>query len=883
MPLSSGTRLGAYEVVSIIGAGGMGEVYRARDTNLDRDVAIKTLPESFAMDADRLARFEREAKTLALLNHPHIAQIYGIEASAIVMELVEGEDLSALIARGAMPLGDVLPIAKQIAAALGAAHEQGIVHRDLKPANIKIKVDGTVKVLDFGLAKAMDPAGASSVEAMHSPTLTARATQMGVIIGTAPYMAPEQAKGKAVDRRADIWAFGVVLFEMLAGERAFKGEDVSDVLAAVLRQEIDWKALPADTPKHVRRVLERCIERDPKKRFHDIADVWIDLDTPEGPAPAAAAVHAPAQGSRLARALPWIAAIVVAAGALGWSHLRTPAPEPAQVIRASTTMKDLSVFVDVASDGTRLAYASATTIGSATGIMLRTLDQFEGTLVSGTENGAYPLFSPDGQSILFNDFSDGWIKKIGITGGTAIRLCEGSLGGGAAWGTDNTIVFRGSKGLMRVSSDGGTPEQFTTVDTANGETSHSHPQFLPGGRHLVFTVSGKDGLMFAVRDLDKPGHHVVARGGYNGKYAESGHLLYVRDRTLFAAPFDLARLAVTGSEVGVVEDISRFGPAGTADYSVSRTGLLAYFSEGGAQGTTLAWADRTGKSTPLPGQSRQSWGTGRLSPDGRFVANGITDKAGVRDLWTFDVERSTLTRLTYGAAGDSNDFPIWSPDSRLVFYANKSSGKYALYSIPADASSRTPTMVLAADGPVAPTSITPDGKTLLFQMGGTTKPVQNYRIEIPANGPGVNPEPLHDATGTESAAAISPDDKWVAYVSNESNANEVYVLPFPGPGAKIRVSLDGGDAPRWTKDGRELLYWANVPTSKLMVVEVTTSPSFHAGQPRELFRQPKTTTWDVTPDKNRFLVELSQRQTVSTLNIVTNWFDELRRKAPARK
>ncbi len=884
MSLNSGTKIGQYEVGAAIGAGGMGEVYRATDSKLGRDVALKVLPDSLAGDPERLARFRREAQLLAALNHPNIAQIYGFEDSgsthALVMELVEGPTLADRILQGPIPPAEALAIARQIALGLEAAHEQGIIHRDLKPANIKVKDDGTVKVLDFGLAKALDPMGGSSPDVMNSPTLTARSTQLGTILGTAAYMAPEQAKGRAVDRRADIWAFGVVLFEMLSGERAFKGEDVSDVLAAVLRQDIDWSALPAGTPKKIRRVLERCLERDPKKRLRDIGDVWSDMDAPDEPAPVVAPA-APPRASGLARALPWIAATVIAGGAMAWSQLRTADRAPELVVRASTPMKEVGLLVAVSKDGTRMAYASASGPSATTGILLRMVDQFVGKVIPGTENGAFPLFSPDGQWIAFNDLSGAALKKIPITGGTPTKLCDCSLVSGGDWGVDNTIIFSGANGIMRVSGDGGTPEPLTTVDKAKGETSHSRPQFLPGGKQILFTVNMADGKKFAVMDPGTPGYRIVARGGDNGKYLTSRHLTFLRDRTLFAVPFDLSRMEVTGSEVPVVEGVSILGPPGTADYAVSEGGLLAYFGEEGAQGTTLAWADRTGVSKPLPGQAQQLWGTGRLSPDGKLVANGITDSKGVRDIWTFDVQRGTLQRLSFGGAGDDNDYPVWSADSQRVFYSGRVQGKFGLYAVPADASTK-PTLVLATDGLTKPTSVTPDGTTLLFSGANGTQGIQNYQVAITADGTG-KPRPLHDAIGNEQGAQVSPDGHWVAYISSESGAEEVYVLPFPGPGPKKLVSLAGGNSVRWTRDGRELLYWANIPQSRLMAVDVTTSPTFSAGQPHELFRQPSTTTWDVTTDRNRLLVELSSRQNGSVLNLVTNWFDELTRRAPAKK
>jgi serine/threonine-protein kinase len=704
---------------------------------------------------------------------------------------------------------------------------------------------------------------------------------MGMIIGTAAYMSPEQAKGKVVDKRADIWAFGVVLFEMLAGERAFKGEDVSDVLAAVLRQEIDWNALPADTPRQIRRVLARCLQRDPKKRLRDIGDVWIENDAPDEPAPAIIAAPAAARASGFARALPWIAAGAISGGVITWAAWR-PAPESSrQVVKTAIVSQDVAAFIAMSRDGSRLAYASGASQTAPVGISLRMLDQFEGRVVPGTEGGVFPFFSPDGKWLAYNDLTGSVLRKIPIAGGTAIKVCDCSVAAGADWGDDNTIVFRGATGLMRVSGDGGTPETLTTVDTAKGEVSHTRPQFLPGGKAILFTIIQSDARWFAVKQLGKDGYRTIAKGGFNGKYVESGHLVFLRNRTLFALPVDLATLTVTGSEVPVVEGVSTYGPAGTADYAVSRTGLLAFFSGDDAQRTTLAWADRAGATKALPGASRQVWGTGRLSPNGRLVVNGITDAKGNRDIWTFDVDRGTLTRLTFGDTAHYNDNPVWGPDNHTVYYNGRTGGKGGVYSVPVDASAK-PTLILATDTVSVPTSVSADGKTLAFHQGPTGK-LQIWLVDVAPTGHAPAPRLLHDPAGSERDGEISPDGRWIAYQSNESDADEIYVLPYPGPGPKVHVSLGGGLTPRWTRDGRELLYWANIPTSKLMTVAVTATPSFQAGQPKELFQQLSTSTWDTTPDANRFLVERSPLRSSSSLNLVVNWFDELRRLAPAKK
>jgi len=606
------------------------------------------------------------------------------------------------------------------------------------------------------------------------------------------------------------------------------------------------------------------------------------MDAVHEPAMAATAAIVTPRRSTLWRWLPWGVAIVIASASIAWGLSRRSEPASPLVTRSAQIMKDLSLFVATSRDGTRIAYAMVGGPNSSAGIVLRMLDQFDGRVVPGTEGGAFPLFSPDGQWIAYSDLTDQKLKKIPITGGTSIALCEGSLQSGGAWSDDGTIVFTGAKGLMRVSADGGVPASLTTLDSSKAEIAHVRPQFLPGGRRLLFTVTTQGNAQFAVTDLDKTGYRIVAKGGANGQYVASGHLTFVRGSTLFAMPFDLSRLEVTGGEVPVVENVSAIGPSGTADYSVSASGVLAYFSSPGSGVTTLAWADRTGQTKVLPGPSRQLWGTGRLSPDGRLVANGISNDRNGRDVWTFDVERGTLTRLSFGAQSDTNDFPIWTPDGRRVIYSGGADGKHGLYVVPADASAR-PTQLFATESVAIPSSVTPDGKTLIYSEVGPDKRRRLMMLPIGAGTTG-QPQPVHpDAAGTEADGEVSPDGRWIGYESTESGGIEVYVQPYPGPGPKTRISLDGGSTPRWSRDGRELFYWARVPIAKLMSVDIATSPDFRAGTPRELFQQPSTTTWDITSDRNRFLIELSARATGSTLAIVTNWFEELRRRAPARK
>jgi serine/threonine-protein kinase len=635
----------------------------------------------------------------------------------------------------------------------------------------------------------------------------------------------------------------------------------------------------------VRRVLARCLERDPKLRLRDIGDVWIGMEAAEAHAPAAAAPLPAPKASALSRWLPWVAALVIAGAAIAWAQLRTPTPEPKAVMRSAQSLKDLALFINTSRDGSRVSYAVASGQTSTVGLTLRMLDQFEGRIVPGTEGGVFSMFSPNGEWIAYSSLGDPKLRKIPVTGGTSVPLCDGSLQDGGAWGDDNAIVFASAKGLMRVSADSGVPESVTSLDTKKGETAHTRPQVLGGGR-ILFTVTSPEGQQFALFDPKQGGYRAVARGGVNGQYVasgpthadrEGGHLTFVRGSTLFAVPFDLTRLEVTGGEVPIVEDVSIQGPPGTGDYAVSATGVLAYFAAPGTKGTTLAWADRNGVTKPLPGQSRQEWGTGRLSPSGQLVANGIKNEKGAVNIWTFDVDRGTLTPLTFGTGSDVNDSPIWSHDNQRIYYSGMVDGKRGLYMVPSDASGKAK-LVLATDSEATPTSVTPDGKTLVFSEKG--------RIMLLALDAGKEPalaKPLHDAVSIELGGQVSPDGRWIAYVSSESGRAEVCVTPFPDPGAKSVVSLDGGSAPRWSPDGKELLFWASIPTAKLMAVDVTTGATFKAGQPHEVYRQLSTTTWDVTRDRNKFLVELTSRASGSTLAMVTNWFEELRRRVPVKK
>ena len=858
MPLSVGDRLGPYEILAPLGKGGMGEVYRARDTRLGREVAIKVSVERFS------ERFEREARAIAALNHPNVCTLYDVGPDYLVMELVEGPTLADRIKEGPIPVEEALRLARQIAEALEAAHEKGIVHRDLKPANVKIKPDGLVKVLDFGLAKAMDPRDSSASDLTASPTLTLEATRAGIILGTAAYMSPEQARGKPVDKRADIWAFGVVLYEMLTGALTFEGETVSDTLAAVLRADIDWSRLPAATPPKVRRLLKRCLERDPKRRLRDIADAWIEIDAPEEPQAAAP----PAKSSRAARWLPWIAAAVIAAAGVAWGLFHSPAAPLRPVFRWTYNEPSYFGLVNLSRDGTRLVYTQLS--GGSTRIMLRTPDDAEPRPIAGSEDGLYPFLSPDAQWCGYFT-RDEKLKKIPITGGSPIVLVDGGAEPPADWGDDDTIVFARRQGIARVSASGGAPQMLTTVDPKKGETAHQSPRFLPGGRGLLFTIATGAASQVVVRDLKSGVTRVLVTNASGGRYASTGHLVYQRGNTLFAAPFDLRRLAVTGPEAAMVQSTSTAFSAG-GDYAFGDSGVLVYMSGVDLTGATvLAWADRKGSlemiSEPKP------WGTGQLSPDGLRVANSVVAGGGA-DIWVFDTVRRTLNRLTSVGTGQN---PIWSPDGRRIAFGGTLAGKSGIYTVPADGSGK-PELLVAADTSAAPTSWAPDGRRLVYLSTGSDHRSRLWSVTLPD---GVS-SPLHDTPYTEEDGRVSPDGRWIAYVSNESGANEIYLQPFPGPGGKVRVSTHGGDRPRWSRSGRELYYWGGL-NAGLAVIDVQTTPEVHVGLPQNLFQLVAGTTFGVAPDEKRFLVEaIPGLQTGRRMEIIVNWFDELRRRAPVR-
>ena len=910
MALIVGTRLGPYEVTAQIGVGGMGEVYRATDTNLGRQVAIKVLPEAFAQDADRLARFEREAKTLASLNHTNIAQIYGLERSpgttALVMELVEGPTLADRIAQGAIPIDEALPIAKQIAEALEAAHEHGIIHRDLKPANIKLRPDGMVKVLDFGLAKALD-SSPGAIDVSQSPTITSPAmTGMGVILGTAAYMSPEQAKGKPVDKRADIWAFGCVLYEMLTGTRAFRGETVSETLADVMKSEPRWTALPPGTPAALRNILLRCLAKDPRQRVRDIGDVRLAL---EGAFELVAAdTSAPASGVRALGRRPLMLSlgmllIGVAITSVGIWFLRpASSANPESVSRFTITLPADQPFtaggrhlVALSPQGTHLVYQANDRL------YLRAIDQLSATPIQGTETepgfGRSPFFSPDGQWIGF--WQGGELRKVAITGGAPVKLWEAQIPWGASWGPDDTILYgQGGAGIWRVSGQGGTPQRVVSVDEKKGESAHG-PQLLPGGRAVLFTLAtggGWNEAQIVVQLLDSGERKVVLRGGRDARYVETGHLVYARSGTLLAVPFDLGQLAVIGGPVPLVDGVSDAGnTTGATHFSLSSNGSLIYAVGASLQGQEgrLVWVARSGAEQPLAAPPRL-YENPRLSPDGGRAAVEVAATAtaggggggggGTDQLWVYDLARDTLTRLTF--EGGDNEEAVWTPDGkRIAFESNRDGVSGRIFWQLADSSGGLERLT-GGDGNQAPSSWSADGQLLAF---GEFNPRTRHDIWV-FRLSDRKVEPFLRTPFAEGGAKFSPDGRWLAYVSNESGRPEVYVQPYPGPGGKWQVSIDGGTEPVWSRNGRELFYRSG---SRMMVVETTMQPSFSAGKPRMLFEGPYFTTafptmtvsYDVSADGQRFLVvkatEAASRS-AEQINVVLNWFEELKRRVPTK-
>jgi Tol biopolymer transport system component/tRNA A-37 threonylcarbamoyl transferase component Bud32 len=936
MTVAAGARLGPYEIQSALGAGGMGVVYRARDTKLNRDVALKVLPEEFARDADRLARFKREAQVLASLNHPNIAAIYGIEetavladgavarrlqpARALVLELVEGPTLAEVIeARRAGPSGpagskgpglhvdESLAIANQIAGALETAHERGIVHRDLKPANVKVRADGTVKVLDFGLAKAFE-GEAAAANASNSPTLSVAATRMGVILGTAAYMAPEQAKGKAVDKRADIWGFGCVLFEMLSGQPPFRGETVSETLAEVMKSEPRWDVLPAGLPARVATVLRRCLEKDPARRVRDIGDVRLALegafDAPVGTQHAGVSV-AP-QAPLWRRAVVPVVTLFVGAAIVGGGLLTLGRPEPSRVTRlAISTTGTAALSVDgvvrdlaITPDGTRVVYIGA----NGSQLFVRALDALEPTAIAKGAAPRHPFVSPDGQWVGFFDGNIA-LKKVSITGGPAVTVATiDGITRGATWLPDDTIVFGTSNpttGLQRVPAAGGTPTVVTRPDRAQGELDHWWPKVLPGGRSVLFTImartGGPDAAQVAVLDLETTTYKVLVRGGSDAHYATTGHLVYGTSGTLRAVAFDLARLETRGMPVPVVPEVLTTS-SGAVDAVVAADGILAYVSGGaGSVQRILVWVDRQGQETAIPVPPRP-YSYPRITPDGKRIGLYVPDQE--YDLWLWDLERTTLIRATFEPGIDA--YPVWTPDGRRLIFSSDRAGIRNIFWQAADGTGAVER--LSESGSLQdPSAVSPDGTRVIFQEYTAANGLDLMELHLddgsgsiespPTRQRSAGVTPLVQTPFSELNGAISPDGRWLAYQANDSGQFEIYVRPYPEVSRGLwQVSTGGGSRPAWSRTGQELFYVS--PAGALMRVGVERGPTWAAGAPTKFLNEGYYTipggnvgrTYDISPDGQRFLMIKagggSGLASAPQIVVVQNWLAELKRLVP---
>ena len=895
MSLSVGQRLGPYEILSALGAGGMGEVYRARDTKLNRDGAIKVLLPAVANDPDRLARFSREAQVLASLNHPNIAHIYGIEdadgVKALVLELVEGEDLAQRIARGPIPLDEALPIARQIAEALEAAHEQGIIHRDLKPANIKIRPDGTVKVLDFGLAKALDGPGGSGRSGgpgglENSPTLSIHATQAGIILGTAAYMSPEQAAGKAVDKRSDLWAFGVVLLEMLTGRQAFGGETTSHVLASVLKDEPDWSTLPAHTPASIRRLLRRCLDKDRKRRMDSAADVRLDLDEAMTPPTKSTAFEiAAVGGSRGAKrqvVVAWSVAALFAAVALALGIataiprrlVEAPVYRSTILLNESLDARPPSNRFALSPDGRRLAYVAEDAPGHVQ-LWVRSLNGSGGQVLAGTENASGPFWSPDSRFIAF--FTAGKLKKIDAAGGTPITICE--VGTAAfptgSWNRDDVIVFPGeSAHLVRVSAAGGTtPSAATALDTNARETGHGFPSFLPDGRHFLYAAfNGVVPLGVYVGSLDSSTRVRLLEGVSNVQYAD-GALVFVRGTTLMAQSFDAATVALTGEAVPLGErlQLNTVGVRASA-FSASAAGALVYQAGvSGGGNSRLVWSDRSGKQTPVL-EERAPYRDVSLSPDGTHASVSLFDDehGGRSDIWIVNVLRGLRTRFTFDPADELAG--LWSPDGSDMVFNSRRKGRLDLYRKAASGAG-VEEVLLADQLDKTPTSWSPDKRFILYNVASARTKADVWVLPLVGDR---KPFAFVETPFDEGWGQFSPDGRWVAYGSNESGRSEIYVAAFPGPGGKWQISDNGGNYPRWRRDGKELFFHSL--DNRLMAATVRGDAGrvdVEAVRPLFAMRAPGgglRSFYDASGDGQRFLLSVSEGQTTATpLTLVTNW------------
>jgi eukaryotic-like serine/threonine-protein kinase len=920
VPMMPGSQFGQYEVTEFLGAGSMGEVYRARDTKLGRDVAIKVLPAQWTVDSEHRLRFEREARLLAALNHPNIGAIYGIEDSAgvrgLVLELVEGHTLAERIgakrtrttsARG-LRLTDALSLAQQIATALEVAHESGIVHRDLKPANIKITPAGTAKILDFGVARAAVETDEPS-DVPRFDAVTNIGTRDGAVIGTAPYMSPEQARGEDVDRRTDVWAFGCVLYEMLTGARAFEGSDTTATMSQIFEREPDLAALPAQTPTSVRRLLGRCLEKDRHKRLAQIAVARFQL---EDAIASLASVGRAAVRSR--RRLHTMLALGVMAGvlagmAIAWFAVSGPASNPSDVTRSllsvtpaermgGTEGRPTRTAVALSRDGRALVFSAVQ--GGTRALYVRALNQAQAVKLAGTDGADTPFLSPDGQWVGY--WASGELRKVPVSGGTPVRVAQASPLFGASWGDDDRIVYSRAEGaLLEVPAAGGTPSPLTVVNGERGEVSHRHAHVLPGGDAVLYTITKErfprwDETQIAVYSRRAGTSKILVEGGADARFASTGYLVYVKEGALFAAPFDEEKLELAGGAVGVAADVMQAAyfriqgdDTGAAQFSISATGTLVYVPGGitPSAGRSVVWVDRTGRSEPLPLEPRP-FVTLRLSPDAQRIA--LSTFGRDRDIWVYAHERRTLSKLSVpGRIG----VPVWTPDGERLTYAASTGGPDTLHWVRAD-SVGAPEPLVEGQGNLVPGTWTPDGRQLLYYPVASNLSRATWVYDMATKGPSTT---LMRSAGSTVAGGvdISRDGRWIAYQSNESGDFQVYVQAYPTGVPRLQISDDGGISPVWRGDGKELFYvkpnadWnRSAGNVDIMAVSIEAQAGLSVGTPKALFSgeyamNAPARGWDVTPDGQRFLLIRADEQSPAgngLINIVQNWHEELKRLVP---
>ena len=891
--------LGHYRLESQLGAGGMGVVYRATDTQLGRQVAIKLLHDSFAQDPERLARFGREAKLLASLNHSNIATIHGLEeangVTFLVLEYVPGETLAQRLVKGPLPLRLALEVGRQIAEGIEAAHEKGVIHRDLKPANIKITPDGKVKVLDFGLAKALEEARPRGTEA-DAATIEADMTCAGTVMGTPAYMSPEQARGTPVDKRADIWAFGCVMYEALTGKRTFPGDSTTDVLVGVLDREPDWGALPATTPENVRSLLRRCLTKEPQSRLHDIADARLELeDTLAGRV--AATVTVPRRRRAGTPLLAGVATgLVIGAIALGiWAwRSAVPAPPP-RVVRFSIDLPPGQRIVPswdthftFSRDSKTLLYL-ANAVTGIVGLHERRLNDVESRLLPDGQALRNPIYSPDGRWLATVVWNKALLVKIPLGGGAPLPIAPVEMMFHGDWGSDGYIYWTNQLigAVIRTPDNGGKNEPVTELDVARQERTHRYAKLLPGDKALIFTVGSGgidtyDDARIDAFDLATKKRTPIVQGGTSPRYSPSGHIVYARAGSLYAVPFDTARLEATGMPAKVLDGVLMSINIGSAYFDISPAGDLAYAAGPTEHGDrTLQWVDRQGKAAQLPLPAR-SYLNPRISPDGKRLA---VEVEGVNhDFYVYDFDRAVMTNMTNNGVSHA---PIWTPDGKHIAFRSWKGGKMTLWWMPADRSAQPERLLTKIEGWQQAVSFSPDGKNLVFDQSSLGRPAVWV---LPMDGDR-EPRPLRATEFPEGAGKFSPDGKWLVYCSMESGKAEIYVQPWPGPGPKIQISSEGGMDPVWRPDGKEIFYRNG---TKMMAVAVSTQPSFQAGRPQSLWegdymfgpssgcgiKGTTTTSYDVSPDGQRFLMirESDQKLYATKIVVVLNWVEELKRK-----